>query len=50
MHSTLLNLSLLAADLEAKGIAGGIGKFLLIIIVVLLLIGVFIGMKVGKRR
>jgi hypothetical protein len=50
MQMTVWNLSLLATDLEAKGIVGGIGKFLLIIIVVLLLVGVFIGMKMGKRH
>jgi hypothetical protein len=41
---------LLAADLEARGFLAGVGKFWLFVIVVLVLIGVFIGFKVSKRR
>jgi hypothetical protein len=40
----------LATDIQAKGgFIKGIFKFLLIGVIVLVLLGVFVGMKVGKR-
>lgn len=50
MNLTAHPIVLLAADLEARGFLAGVGKFLLFVIVVLVLIGVFIGFKVSKRR
>jgi hypothetical protein len=50
MNLTTHPIVLLAADLEARGFLAGIGKLLLFVIVILVLIGVFIGFKVSKRR
>jgi hypothetical protein len=50
MNLTAHPIVLLAADLEARGFLAGVGKFLLFVIVILVLIGVFIGFKVSKRR
>jgi hypothetical protein len=50
MNLTPHPIVLLAADLEARGFLAGVGKLLLFVIVILVLIGVFIGFKVSKRR
>jgi hypothetical protein len=50
MNLTAHPIVLLAADLEARGFLAGVGKLLLFVIVILVLIGVFIGFKVSKRR
>ena len=41
---------LLAAELEARGFLAGIGKFILIVIIVLVVGGALIGFTVGRRR
>lgn len=42
--------SLLAAELEARGFVAGIGKFILIVIIVLVVGGALLGFAVGRRR
>lgn len=49
MHLTT-PLVLFATDLYAKGFIAGVGKFLLFGIIILVLIGVFIGFKAKRRR
>jgi hypothetical protein len=41
---------LLAAELEARGFLAGIGKFILIVIIVLVVGGALLGFAVGRRR
>ena len=41
---------LLAAELEARGFIAGIGKFILIVIIVLVVGGALLGFAVGRRR
>jgi hypothetical protein len=41
---------LLAAELEARGFVAGIGKFILIVIMVLVVGGALLGFAVGRRR
>jgi hypothetical protein len=41
---------LLAAELEARGFIAGIGKFILIVIIVLVIGGALLGFAVGRRR
>ena len=41
---------LLAAELEARGFVAGIGKFILIVIIVLVVGGALLGFAVGRRR
>lgn len=50
MHLTAHPLVLLAADLQARGFLAGAGKFVLFVVVALVLIGVFVGFSVAKRR
>jgi hypothetical protein len=51
MHALMTELIPLATDIQAKGgFIKGIFKFLLVGIVILVLLGVFVGMKVSKRR
>ncbi|MDQ2708469.1 MAG: hypothetical protein M3Z25_12895 [Actinomycetota bacterium] len=51
MHTIISELVPLAADVQARGgIIAGIGKVLLVGIVILVLLGVFIGMKVARRK
>ena len=50
MHALMTELIPLATDIQAKGgFLNGIGKIFLVGIVILVLLGVFIGMKVSKR-
>jgi len=50
MHALMTELIPLATDIQARGgILKGIGKILLFGIIILVLLGVFIGMKVSKR-
>jgi hypothetical protein len=50
MHVLMTDLIPLAADVEARGgILRGIGRLFLIGIILLVLLGVFIGMKVSRR-
>ena len=41
---------LLAAELEARGFLAGIGKFILVLIIVLVVGGALLGFAVGRRR
>jgi hypothetical protein len=41
---------LLAAELEARGFVAGVGKFILIVIIVLVVGGALLGFAVGRRR
>jgi fumarate reductase subunit D len=41
---------LFAAELEARGFVAGIGKFILIVIIVLVIGGALLGFAVGRRR
>jgi hypothetical protein len=50
MHLSAHPIVLLAVELQAKGFLAGVGKLLLFVIVILVLIGVFIGFKAAKRR
>ncbi len=42
--------ALLAAQLEARGFLAGIGKTILIVIIVVVVLGALIGFSVGRRR
>lgn len=51
MHALMTELIPLATDIQARGgFLKGIGKVLLVGIIILVLLGVFVGMKVSKRR
>lgn len=51
MHALMSELVPVFADVQAKGgFLKGIGKVLLFGIIILVLLGVFLGMKVSKRR
>ncbi|HEY4006744.1 MAG TPA: hypothetical protein VGM60_16385 [Pseudonocardia sp.] len=50
MHLAAVNASLLASELLAKGFLAGIGKTILIIIVILVAIGALIGFRAGRRK
>jgi hypothetical protein len=50
MILTATQAGLLAAELEARGFLAGVGKFILVVIIVLVLGGVLIGFLVGRRR
>jgi small-conductance mechanosensitive channel len=41
---------LLAAQLEARGFLAGIGKTILIVIIIVVVLGALIGFSVGRRR
>jgi hypothetical protein len=50
MHALMTELIPLATDIQARsGLLGGIGKVLLVGIIILVLLGVFVGMKVSRR-
>jgi hypothetical protein len=49
MHSIAAQAGLLAAELEARGFLAGIGKAILILIIVLVGIGGLIGFSVARR-
>jgi hypothetical protein len=44
------HVGLLAAELEARGFLAGVGKFILIVIIVLVVGGALLGFAVGRRR
>jgi hypothetical protein len=50
MHLSAHPVVLFAAELQARGFLAGVGKLLLFVIVILVLLGVFIGYKAAKRR
>jgi hypothetical protein len=50
MLTTAMHASVLAADLEARGIIAGIGKLILIVIIVLIVLGALIGFRLGRGR
>ena len=55
MHTLMLDLVPMAADAQADvlakgGIIRGIGKLLLFFILIVLVLGLFLGMKLAKRR
>ncbi|MGH3600228.1 MAG: hypothetical protein ACRDQH_08105 [Pseudonocardiaceae bacterium] len=41
---------LLTAELEARGFLAGIGKTILIVIIIVLVLGAIIGFSVGRRK
>jgi hypothetical protein len=41
---------LLAAELEARGFLAGVGKFILVVIIVLVVGGALLGFAIGRRR
>ena len=49
MIPTATQVSLLAAELEARGFLAGVGKAVLIVIIVLILGGALIGFSVARR-
>ena len=49
MILTVTQAGLLAAELEARGFLAGVGKFILVVIIVLVLGGVLIGFLVARR-
>jgi len=48
MHLSAHPVVLFAAELQARGFLAGVGKLLLFVIVILVLIGVFIGFKAAS--
>lgn len=40
----------LAAELEARGFLAGVGKFILVVIIVLVVGGALLGFAIGRRR
>ncbi|MBV8539461.1 MAG: hypothetical protein JO364_08370 [Pseudonocardiales bacterium] len=49
MHFIAAQASLLAAELEARGFLAGIGKTILIVIIILVALGGLIGFSVARR-
>jgi hypothetical protein len=49
MHLITAHASLLAAELEARGFLAGIGKAILVVIIVLVVGGALIGFSVARR-
>ncbi|MGH3871423.1 MAG: hypothetical protein ACRDSR_07905 [Pseudonocardiaceae bacterium] len=49
MILTVTHVGLLAAEFEARGFLAGVGKFILVVIVVLVLGGALIGFSVARR-
>jgi hypothetical protein len=49
MILTVTQVGLLAAELEARGFLAGVGKFVLVVIIVLILGGALIGFSVARR-
>jgi hypothetical protein len=50
MIFTAAQIGLLATELEARGFLAGVGKFILIVIIVLVVGGALLGFAVGRRR
>ena len=50
MILTAVQVGLLAAELEARGFLAGVGKFILVVIIVLVVGGALLGFAVGRRR
>jgi hypothetical protein len=50
MIFTATQIGLLATELEARGFLAGVGKFILIVIIVLVVGGALLGFAVGRRR
>jgi hypothetical protein len=50
MIFTAAQVGLLATELEARGFIAGVGKFILIVIIVLVVGGALLGLAVGRRR
>ena len=50
MILTVTQVGLLAAELEARGFLAGVGKFILVVIIVLIVGGALLGFAVGRRR
>jgi hypothetical protein len=49
MHLFMDQAGLLAAELEARGFLAGIGKTILVLIIILVVIGGLIGFSVARR-
>jgi hypothetical protein len=49
MYLTVTQAGLLAAELEARGLLAGVGKFILFVIIILVVIGGLIGFTVARR-
>lgn len=49
MSLTTAHAALLAADLEARGFLAGVGKFILVVIIILIGLGALIGYSVARR-
>ena len=50
MHAILSDFVLMSTQLQARGgFLRGIGRLILVVIVVLVLFGVFLGMRLGRR-
>jgi len=49
MHLFMAQAGLLAAELEARGFLAGIGKTILVLIIILVVIGGLIGFSVARR-
>jgi hypothetical protein len=49
MHLIMAQAGLLAAELEARGFLAGIGKTILVLIIILVVIGGLIGFSVARR-
>jgi hypothetical protein len=47
-NGTLTNVTLLAQELEARGIFSAIGKGIAVVLVIILLVGVLIGFFIGR--
>ncbi|HEX5345922.1 MAG TPA: hypothetical protein VFW64_02285 [Pseudonocardiaceae bacterium] len=50
MSLVATEVGLLAAQLEARGFLAGIGKTILIVIIIVVALGAVIGFSVGRRR
>jgi hypothetical protein len=49
MFLTVTQAGLLAAELEARGFLAGIGKTILVVIIILVVLGALIGFSVARR-
>ncbi|MGH3718743.1 MAG: hypothetical protein ACRDRI_07865 [Pseudonocardiaceae bacterium] len=49
MHLIMAQAGLLAAEFEARGFLAGVGKFVLIVIIILVAIGGLIGFSVARK-
>jgi hypothetical protein len=50
MIFTATQVGLLATELEARGFLAGVGKLILVVIIVLVVGGALLGFAVGRRR